>query len=100
MSQHTPGPWRVASASDYPSGINVDARERGYVALVGHPGDSEAQANARLIASAPDLLEQLTQTVRALEFWFPHWGDPDGVNSQMMSNAREAIAKAEGRGEK
>lgn len=42
-----------------------------------------------------ELLEQLKQTVDALEYWFPRWGDPEGANSQMMINARNTIAKAE-----
>jgi hypothetical protein len=41
-----------------------------------------------------DLLGQLQQTVDALAYWFPRWGDPEGANSQMMTGARSMIAKA------
>ena len=40
------------------------------------------------------LLESLKQTVASLEYWFPRNGDPEGVNSQMMKNARQAIMEA------
>ena len=57
---YTPGPWRVAPAADYQSShINVDAGTRGYICLAGVQGDTQAAANARLIAAAPDLLRAL-----------------------------------------
>ena len=40
-----------------------------------------------------DLLEQLKQTVDALTYWFPRWGDPEGARSQMMTDARVVVAK-------
>ena len=61
MNTYTPGPWRVAPASDYaPSHeLNVDAGTRAYICLAGVRGDANAEANARLIAAAPDLLHAL-----------------------------------------
>ena len=53
------------------------------------------EAAACLIEAAPELLEALKQTVSSLEYWFKRNGDPEGANSQMMQNARAAIAKAE-----
>ena len=54
--------------------------------------DSELDEQADLIAA---LLEQLKQTVNALTHWALRWGDPQGVTSQMMINARAMIAKAD-----
>lgn len=69
------------------------------VAIVGQVDaihdDGEAEANARLFRAAPELLEQLKQTVSSLEYMFPRYGDPEGVNSQMMKNARALIAQLE-----
>ena len=62
MDTYTTGPWRVAPAADYHPGggpLNVDADGRGYICLAGWRGDAEAEANARLIAAAPDLLRAL-----------------------------------------
>ena len=53
-----PGPWRVAPASNYASSeIHVDADTRGFVALCGHRGDKQAEANARLIAASPIMFD-------------------------------------------
>ena len=68
-----------------------EASVRDYDTLVARV-DLELDEQADLIAK---LLEQLKQTVDALTHWFPRWGDPEGANSQMMANARSAIAKAE-----
>ena len=67
-----------------------EASVRDYDTLVARV-DLELDEQADLIAK---LLEQLKQTVDALTHWFPRWGDPEGANSQMMINARNAIAKA------
>jgi hypothetical protein len=64
--------------------------------LWGEDREAERLANARLITAAPDLMAALIQTVDALEFWFPRWGDPGGTASEMMNQARAAIAKAKG----
>ena len=48
MSAHTPGPWDVPNKS-------VKIRGCNFLATV-HWEDDEAEANARLIAAAPDLL--------------------------------------------
>ena len=61
-----------------------------------HPEIEAANKLARIEKAAPDLLENLKQTVSSLEYWFPRYGDPEGANSQMMKNARAAIAAAEG----
>jgi hypothetical protein len=68
-----------------------EASVRDYATLVSEV-DLELDEQADLIA---DLLEQLKQTVDALAYWFPRWGDPEGASSQMMINARNMITKAE-----
>ena len=68
-----------------------EASLRDYATLVSGV-DLELDEQANLIA---ELLEQLKQTVDSLAHWFPRWGDPGGVNSQMMINARNVIARAE-----
>ena len=77
--QHTPGPWTVDNQYIHgPDGIR-------FLAVA---GDVAGQANARLIASAPDLLAALYSIAT----------DPSaiysGANAHIGDIARAAIAKA------
>lgn len=109
MSGFTKGPWYV---SPYKTSIGITSRpDGGYADRVaecdywtpprrGQPDRPEAEANALLIASAPDLLETLQQ----LEYWF----NTDAEILDAMTDAeradhirqhekiRKAIAKALG----
>ncbi|MBH3372915.1 MULTISPECIES: hypothetical protein [Pseudomonas] len=104
MSNHTPGPWLLETIqtsvgichrigpfpprrpddetvrhaclyADYPSACN--------------PADKELEANARLIAAAPDLLEALEGVERLCS-----QSGYVGVNGQYLKVVRAAIAKA------
>lgn len=109
MSEHTPGPWVLDTIqtsvgichrigpfpprrpddetvrhaclyADYPSAFN--------------PADKELEANARLIAAAPDLLTALVSVVESAEQRiFEDWllrispsGDVDSVNAQWLDS--------------
>ncbi len=69
-TQHTPGPWTYRQAYDNgePTAFEVDAG-RGNVATVATgAGDVDREeANARLIAAAPDLLAALKQCTHFIE---------------------------------
>lgn len=88
-NKHTPGPWHVGK--DHEAGIS-----KGYFVggggcvranMVGPAGNQEA--NARLIAAAPDILEALRQMVANAE--------ADGKTYRSCyTQAVAAIAKAEG----
>jgi hypothetical protein len=100
MSAHTPGPWTQDKYG------NVLANGEGLlvsgVCLPNgvHPRRGEAEANARLIASAPDLLKHLRELVEIVDAAISA-GDwkVDGCCDPSLSLdwARAAIAKAEGR---
>jgi hypothetical protein len=110
---HTPGPWTVQDC-------NVDDLQRpnrlmGPVVVYAdddcelHPiADcscnhtcreiDEAEANARLIAAAPELLEAARQCLKAMEVVERDYGWP--YNAPLLSamqGAEAAIAKAEGK---
>lgn len=103
MSKHTPGPWEFEEISDA-----GDERGEGFIiggnlgGLVGaalpwptelDSGDfSRVEANARLIAAAPDLLEALKKAVEYLRPRVP--GGKRGV--VLLPELEAAIAKAEG----
>ena len=96
-AKQTPGPWRLAPAKDYAgSELNIDAGPRGqsgFICTAGHRGDAEAEANARLIAAAPELLEALIAITDQLE----RIGDPrPGKDGAFIDEARAAISKATG----
>lgn len=91
--KHTPGPWIVYA--DLPSvdphwHVVTTANKMRVLANVHiEPGNAMDEANARLIASAPDLLDALRNLVAA---------QPNLMaNSIEIADARSAIAKAEGR---
>lgn len=112
-TKHTPGPWSVGKTK--PSGdescrMFFTAVNHGEAANPGNTvawafsasrGDAEnAQANAALIAAAPDLLSEAELTVKDLEHM--HWRitsgyavDPAKVDA-IMGRLRRAIARAEG----
>ena len=90
---HTPGPWCVEHLPDDGPSIHTDeagiARRIAGVDMGGWRKTSrkEAEANARLIAAAPELLEAL----RDLLSLHP------GTENKWTQQAQAAIAKAEGR---
>lgn len=102
-TKHTPGPWKVYAECDQ----IVVAEDSVYgvqVADCGKPNgdeyqprEGEAEANARLIASAPELLEALKYALAFLDRpdittyeWYK-------LAPEHVGKFRSAIAKAEGR---
>lgn len=95
-TEHTPGPWRAGL--DVPGNMtDIKAMANVLVARVSRFTDifrpayqpspqTESEANARLIAAAPDLLEAL-QTLTEL-------CDERGLYPLNIEDARNAIAKA------
>lgn len=93
--EHTPGPWTVGDFDDCGSlsaqgscggGYEVDGPDRG-------PHGYKNQADAKLIAAAPDLLEALRALVE--EHDAPRYGTHE-KRANDWAAARVAIAKAEG----
>ena len=99
-TQHTPGPWTISDEvnadGDETGAYLINTLENQYVPL----GDqwrglakTYTEANARLIASAPELLEALKE-LHKLD------SATNGVETKRYDNAmnaaRAAIAKAEG----
>lgn len=101
--KHTPGPWVFGRTSDDKRLILGEGATR-YVATVqihqtprkmGLWMEDEREANARLIAAAPDLLEAAVKLVG-----HPDLGTIRYTDGDMWKDAealRAAIAKAEGR---
>lgn len=113
MATHTDGPWEVDAVNsehlhDIIMGYKIP--HAGYPILLatvfyddnGGPGDiapSEAAANARLIAAAPDLLEALKSLMEVQDCDTDCWCEEDENRPRPCEACagRAAIAKAEGR---
>ena len=86
MSQHTPGPWSCQSAVYSELGEwSVDNPVR-RVALV-NDGAHNVEANARLIAAAPEMLEFVRMFADETE---------TSKSLKAMDQARALLAKVEG----
>jgi hypothetical protein len=95
---HTPAPWQVDYSGNCHIGI-TDKNERtiAFCNLQNEDGD-EDEANARLIAAAPDLLNALKALMQRSTKDAEHYA-PDGNEPiwAFISDASDAIAKADGR---
>ena len=88
MSGHSLGPWwRDGYKNDVVRSAIVRDATGFEVALTRHWGVKETEANANLIAAAPDLLEFARAVVR----YAGNAGD-----DYLADNAREVISKATG----
>ncbi|MEW4985215.1 hypothetical protein [Stenotrophomonas geniculata] len=122
-SKYTPGPWKWSGEYTHPCGKpawTLLGRHGLYGILTcdqgSAPQDLNDEANARLIAAAPELLEALSKAVRETEqFLFDAWlvrvcpsGDVESVQRQWLASGDhrdfvdewreqiDAIAKATG----
>jgi len=107
MSDYTPGPWEVREGWEEvfgPAVYTPDAHDTQPLAAVNEVGNPNADADARLMAAAPDLLAALDH----LLLWFPEpsvntirFNDiGGGVFARDVDVAQAAIAKATGEKEK
>lgn len=88
----TPGPW-TAERTFAPRGWNIEALDGAYTVGIARDGSSTPQneANARLIAAAPELLEVLEHVRDAMEA-SGGWDGDEHVFELVVA----AIAKATG----
>jgi len=98
-TQHTKGPWKVAVDTRYTRGLLVrDNNGEGYVvAVCDYVNNSNAkdvnnsiEANARLIAAAPELLEIVNRLLELVD------SSQMACDHNLIIEAREVIAKATG----
>lgn len=89
-TKHTPGPW---AARKDPEGLAIVGGSGEYPGLPEYVGMikniyGRDEANARLIAAAPELLEALKEIHADTSLWW---------TPGMREKVRKVIAKAEGR---
>ncbi len=101
---HTPGPWNYHHHVEILKGGELDfytIRSAENICLaeinrIDGATRNQDDANARLIAAAPELLDALRAALDSLEYWFKRNGDTEGCNSEQMKTARELIKITEG----
>lgn len=109
MSAHTPGPWRVESSHDingellaigttyqWPHGTHAFVGLAFTAHLGVGPYAAHREADARVMAAAPELLAGLKTLVAAVERDDNPSDEGHYSGSDEMEAARAAIAKAEG----
>ena len=91
MSKFTPGPWSVGVANDtFESDVGIHADDWIIADMCNDIREEygiDQEANANLIAAAPELYEALENALEVME---------DGHQSNAKVMAREALAKARG----
>ena len=98
-SKHTPGPWRAdLNHYDQEWRVYADSEMSPIVNSLFKPKGTIGEANARLIAAAPDLLAALEGLFRECAMMHRYWGEGDNTKAADEAErfAREAIAKAKG----
>ena len=94
-TQHTPGPWHMSECAHQNTNAGICSESGLHITSVNGYGmrDDQNQANARLIASAPDMLNLLAAADRLEELT----GDNLAVYARTFAAlARAAISKATG----
>jgi len=96
MSKHTPGPWKAVNQTTSTL-LKQDSPQGRYLfSLKEYPGIPESEANARLIAAAPDLAEAVRELLATHPAAYREPGKIDNRTDNAVKIARAAIAKAAG----
>lgn len=90
-AKHTPGPWKADIAAPF---MIRDCFRRPVAECAIYLGPDIEEANARLIAAAPELLAALCEMLGAADV--DCLDDNSNVWRSAMIDARAAIAKAKG----
>lgn len=99
INTHTPGPWECSDSHVYAYSDDIDevicrldgcAQNEAFFSAV--PGRCEA--NARLVAAAPELLAALQSTVEYVEHCYECAFPDEDQNAAVLAAAKSAIAKA------
>lgn len=104
MAQHTPGPWQLVRHSVTKTKIELNnhpTHSSCTVATLQPEDDNGAaiqmnDANARLIAAAPELLDALEELLECQKFGFNALAKQMDRKGNAKIAARAAIAKAKG----
>jgi hypothetical protein len=94
MNKHTPGPWVIVAETI------LDEENKELIAVVhmaNFPDAPVAQANARLIAAAPEIYETLKWITRCAKIKGPAGTTGYLISDKVMEQAKAAIERQKGR---
>lgn len=98
IGNHTPGPWIAEQdiTSDGDTCWNVACNQDGFAHfIVGNEGlfrcDGSDEANARLIAAAPEMLNMLIELQESAQYWSEY-----GAPFNIVNRLNAVISKAKG----
>lgn len=98
MNKHTPGPWTRKKGERFKNDNIAGVRGPDGLYVVAafdfnqHNRDSEVEANAKLIAAAPELLEVAQEAL--MNCSIDNHGGGDDLDCKFCNHARAVIAKA------
>jgi len=98
-TEHTPGPWWIVPR-DAPKATLMVESHHGLIAVMESSKTrpvtyKKAEANARLIAAAPELLEALANIANCnMNNWSEEFRNGDDFRIWAQSRARVAVARA------
>ncbi len=100
-STHTPGPWVIHDEKMLDGRLVVSTEAvNDIITIIGDIYNPDAEANARLIAAAPELLEAVRIILESPELKNcpdGRWSTADSENYWRRAKLEAAIAKAEGK---
>jgi len=89
---HTPGPWEREKGAG--RGAWIKGRSGEWAALACGGNDETAEANARMIAAAPDLLDVARLTLRTILDEAERTGYETPADTMLVAELEAVIAKA------
>jgi hypothetical protein len=92
--KYTPGPWRVFNGTDiFPDDEDREAdRHIADCDMAGNICGDEQRANARLMATSPEMLDALRLAEPVIAFSLSYYGAEDA--DEALQAVRDAISKA------
>lgn len=97
MSEHTPAPWIMYDKDEYGTCSIAQVRDvtNLVIARTSTPVDGDEEANAHLIAAAPELLDALDDFISGASTG-AITSDHDETFEYLIKRSKRAIAKARG----